>query len=270
MDRLSKPFFSGPQRLRAIGRGRPGCPAGGGRVCDASHQDEPNRGALQRSETGGCIQSVIHWCFQSNDACETGRARRRRAWLRWKLVATGIFGRVDRARLSAPFLQATDFYKGFAHQSEHAECIQTLRRSNRSNRRRPLQKRHHLLGFRRGLTTEDATKNMVEGFEENRRLRGREESHALPRNAQFPCQHHDEGASGLFLRRFRPRGRDLQAGRLGAGELLFDIYHVQIMHGDLIAPHPPSTILTSPIITPRAILVATKSTIRRRSITPAS
>ena len=59
--------------------------------------------------------------------------------------------------------------------------------------------------------------------------------------------------------------------RVGSDRLkiLFDIYHVQIMQGDVIV-RLKNTRTTSPTTTPPAIPAATRSTTRRRSTIPAS
>ena len=89
-------------------------------------------------------------------------------------------------------------------------------------------------GMRRGMPDDVGLENTVTGAETSDRPGRAEEGEPLPGGAQQPGERGDERPSRLHVRQGGMGRRGLQANRSERMKILFDIYHVQIMQGDII------------------------------------
>ena len=161
---------------------------------------------------------------------------RRSACIRVELSIPKHWPMLKELGLTCAIAGSHGFAKGFAHKEEWDECSRKLRERIEQCAARGVERVITFSGFRRGLTDEEGIANMVAGSEENRPVRRGKESHALPRDAELARGHADERAPGLLLRLHRAHRGNLQSrSAASAMKVLFDLYHVQIMHGDVIA-----------------------------------
>ncbi|HTA31080.1 MAG TPA: TIM barrel protein, partial [Candidatus Cybelea sp.] len=197
--------------------------------------DEPKPAELYKVRHGRIQQSVIHWCFDPMTPPELAGHAADLGMASVELVAPEHWPELTRRGLVCAISPSHGFNKGFAHPSEHDECIQTLRRSIDNTSAAGFKNVITFSGFRRGLTTEDATKNMVEGL---KKIAGYAEQKnvtlclemlnsrvniTMKGHPDYFCDDIDHAVEIC---------RQVGSERV---KLLFDIYHVQIMHGDLIA-----------------------------------
>src|SRR5687767_12634751 len=126
------------------------------------------------------------------------------------------------------------FAKGFAHTEEHEECIASLRKSIDACVAHGVQSVITFSGFTRGIDPATARKNMIDGlkkilpYTEEKKVTLCLEmlNSRVPENMKghpdYWCDHID---SALDI------CRAISSERM---KMLFDIYHVQIMDGDVI------------------------------------
>jgi hydroxypyruvate isomerase len=126
------------------------------------------------------------------------------------------------------------FARGFAHREEHEECIASLRRSIDATAAAGWPGVITFSGFRRGISDEEGTKNMVEGL---KKIVGYAEEKKVTLclemlNSRVNIEM--KGHPDYFcddIDRTVDICRRISSERM---KVLFDIYHVQIMHGDVI------------------------------------
>jgi hydroxypyruvate isomerase len=126
------------------------------------------------------------------------------------------------------------FAKGFAHKQEHAECLANLRESIDATSDAGFKSVITFSGFRRGIDIDEGQKNMVEGLKQ---IVGHAEKKKVTLclemlNSRVDVEmkgHPDYFCDSIEL------AVDV-CKRIGSPrmKILFDIYHVQIMQGDVI------------------------------------
>jgi len=197
--------------------------------------EEPKPTELYKVRHGRIQQSVIHWCFDPMKAPELAGHAADLGMASVELVAPEFWPELTQRGLVCAISPSHGFSKGFAHPSEHEECIRVLRKSIDQTADAGFNNVITFSGFRRGLTTEDGTKNMVEGL---KKIAGYAEQKkvtlclemlnsrvniTMKGHPDYFCDDIDHAVEIC---------RQVGSERV---KLLFDIYHVQIMHGDLIS-----------------------------------
>jgi hydroxypyruvate isomerase len=190
---------------------------------------------LYKVRHGRIQQSVIHWCFDPMTAPELAGHAADLGMASAELVAPQFWPELTRRGLVCAISPSHGFSKGFAHPSEHEECIQVLRQSIDQTAAAGFKNVITFSGFRRGLTTEDATKNMVEGL---KKITGYAEEKKVTLCLEMLNSRVNinmKGHPDYFCDDFDHAVEICRQVGSERMKLLFDIYHVQIMHGDLIA-----------------------------------
>ena len=136
--------------------------------------------------------------------------------------------------LSCAIAGSHGFSKGFAHVEEHDECIARLRQSIDACVTHGVERVITFSGFRRGLDDTTARKNMIEGLkkilpyaEEKKvtlclEMLNSKVTEEMKGHPDYWCDH-----IGKALDICQTIGSERM-------KILFDLYHVQIMDGDLI------------------------------------
>jgi hydroxypyruvate isomerase len=126
------------------------------------------------------------------------------------------------------------FAKGFAHKEEHEECLATLRKRIDESADAGFPNVITFSGFRRGISDDDGMRNMVDGLKQ---IVGHAEKRKVTLclemlNSRVNIEM--KGHPDYFCDKIE-RAVDV-CKQVGSERLkvLFDIYHVQIMEGDLI------------------------------------
>ena len=126
------------------------------------------------------------------------------------------------------------FSKGFAHVEEHAECLAKLRQSIDACAAHGVERVITFSGFRRGLDDDTARRNMIHGLkqilpyaEEKKvtlclEMLNSKVTEEMKGHPDYWCDH-----IGKALDICQTIGSERM-------KILFDLYHVQIMDGDLI------------------------------------
>ena len=179
-------------------------------------------------------QSVVHWCFRPMSVEELAVASAKMGIKSVELVGPEHWATLKKHGLTCAISGSHGFAKGFAHTEEHAECITKLRQSIDATADAGFPSVITFSGFRRGLSDEVAMENMVVGL---KKIVGHAEKRKVTLclemlNSRVDIEmkgHPDYWCDKIEL------GVEV-CKRVGSERLkmLFDIYHVQIMQGDVI------------------------------------
>ena len=187
-----------------------------------------------RVKHGRIRQSVVPWCFNPMTVPELAKHAAAMGLKSVELSQPQFWPALKELGLTCAIAGSHGFAKGFAHVEEHAECIATLRKRIDECVAFGVERVITFSGFRRGLSDEVGMKNMVDGL---KKIAGYAEEKKVTlclemlnsRDAANMKGHPDYFCDDIH--RSAEICRHVGSERM---KLLFDIYHVQIMHGDVI------------------------------------
>jgi len=187
-----------------------------------------------RVKHGRITQSVVAWCFNPMPVPELARHAAALGLKSVELCDPKFWPELKAAGLTCAIAGSHGFTKGFAHVEEHDECVALLRTRIDQCAAAGVERVITFSGFRRGLSDEVATKNMLDGL---KKIVGYAEKKKVTLCLEMLNSRVNETMKGhpdYFcddVERTVEICRQIGSERM---KLLFDIYHVQIMHGDLI------------------------------------
>lgn len=126
------------------------------------------------------------------------------------------------------------FAKGFAHKEEHAQCLEILRKSIDASAEVGFPNVITFSGFRRGISDELGLSNMVDGLKQ---IVGYAEKKKVTVCLEMLNSRVDlemRGHPDYFCDKIEMAVEICKQISSERMKVLFDIYHVQIMEGDLI------------------------------------
>lgn len=188
---------------------------------------------LYRIRNGRIQQSVIPWCFKLS-APELIDLSARIGLKSVELIGPEHWPALKAKGLTCAIAGSHGFAKGFAHKEEHEQCLATLRKNIELCANAGMPSIITFSGFRRGLSDEEGTRNMVDGL---KKIAGFAEEKKVTvclemLNSRVDVQM--KGHPDYFCDNIEKSVdicRQVGSERV---KVLFDIYHVQIMHGDVI------------------------------------
>ena len=190
--------------------------------------------ASYRAKNGRIQQSVIHWCFKPMTPQELADNAAAMGLKSVELVSPEFWPKLKELGLVCAIAPSHGFVKGFAHREEHEECLKILRQRIDECAAAGFPSVITFSGFRRGISDEDGMKNMVAGLKQ---IAGQAEKKkvnvcievlnsrvnvTMKGHPDYFCDHLETGVEVC---------KQVGSERV---KLLFDIYHIQIMEGDLI------------------------------------
>lgn len=198
----------------------------------------PRFGRAENSEykiTKGRInQSVVPWCFRPMPVEELAGHAARMGLKSVELIQTEHWPMLKKLGLTCAISSSHGFAKGFAQKEQHEECVKVLRERIDACAGAGVPSVITFSGFRRGLTDEDANRNMIEGL---KKIVGYAEQKKVTLclemlNSRVNIEM--KGHPDYFCDDI-DKTVDI-CRRIGSERMkvLFDIYHVQIMNGDII------------------------------------
>src|ERR1051325_8440200 len=199
-------------------------------IADAN--DEPQ---LYVAKNGRIQQSVIHWCFKPMPADELAGHAARMGMKSVELVAPESWATLKKLGLICAISSSHGFTKGFAHKEEHAECLATLRKNIDLTSEAGFPNIITFSGFRRGISDQQGMKNMVDGLKQ---IVGHAEKKKVTvclemLNSRVNIEM--KGHPDYFCDKIEMAVEICKRVGSERMKVLFDIYHVQIMEGDIIA-----------------------------------
>jgi hydroxypyruvate isomerase len=183
---------------------------------------------------GRINQSVVPWCFRPmtlEELCDHSVALGLRSV---ELVTPDKFPVLRQRGLVCALTSSHGFAKGFAHTEEHVECLRILRERIDATAAAGFPAVITFSGFRRGLSDEVAMRNMVDGL---KKIAGHAEQKGVTLCLEMLNSRVAEEMKGHPDYFCDDIDRSVEICRRVGSErvkVLFDIYHVQIMHGDVI------------------------------------
>ena len=187
-----------------------------------------------RIRHGRVRQSVVPWCFRPiTDAELIGHAHRM-GMASVELIDPKYWPDLKERGMTCAISGSHGFAKGFAHTEEHEECLTTLRQRIDLCAAAGVPSVITFSGFRRELSTEDGFKNMVDGL---KRIAGYAEKNKVTVCLEMLNSRVTENMKGHPDYFCDDIDQSIDIVKQVASErvkVLFDIYHVQIMNGDVI------------------------------------
>lgn len=194
----------------------------------------PENRELYRAKNGRINQSVIYWCFKPMPVPELATNAARMGLKSVELVGPEFWPMLKENGLTCAIAPSHGFAKGFAQRGEHAECLSVLRQRIDDCAAAGVRNVITFSGYRKGVSDEEGMKNMVEGLKQ---IVGHAEKKKVTLCLEvLNSRVHKEmrGHPDYFCDHLEPGielCRQIGSERM---KILFDIYHIQIMEGDLI------------------------------------
>jgi hydroxypyruvate isomerase len=185
-------------------------------------------------KNGRIQQSVVPWCFNPMPVPELARHAAALGLKSVELCDPQHWPLLKELGLTCAIAGSHGFAKGFAHREEWAECHKALRSRIDQCAEAGVERVITFSGFRRGLSDDEGITNMVAGLKE---IVGFAEQKKVTLCVEMLNSRVDvqmKGHPDYFcddIERTVEICRQIGSERC---KVLFDLYHVQIMHGDVI------------------------------------
>ena len=190
---------------------------------------------LFRVKNGRIKQSVVPWCFNPMPPDELVHHAADLGLASVELIDPKYWPLIKERGLTMAIASSHGFAKGFAQRDEWDECHAKLRERIEQCAAAGFERVITFSGFRRGLSDEEGTANMIAGLKEI--LPFAEEKKVtlciemLNSRVNITMKGHPDYFCDS-MERTVDICRQIGSPRC---KVLFDIYHVQIMHGDVVS-----------------------------------
>jgi hydroxypyruvate isomerase len=185
-------------------------------------------------KNGRIKQSVVPWCFNPMPVEELARHSAAIGLKSVELCDPKVWPLLKELGMTCAIAGSHGFAKGFAQKDQWAECHAKLRERIEQCATLGVQRVITFSGFRRGISDEDGIRNMVAGLKE---IVGFAEEKKVTLCIEMLNSRVDiqmKGHPDYFcdsMERTVEICKQIGSPRC---KVLFDLYHVQIMHGDVI------------------------------------
>lgn len=190
--------------------------------------------APYRVKNGRIKQSVVPWCFNPMPPEELIKHSAALGLASVELIDPKHWPLINSSGMTIAIAGSHGFAKGFAHQEEWAECHAKLRSRIEECAAAGVERVITFSGFRRGISDEEGHKNMVAGLKE---IVGFAEEKKVTLCIEMLNSRVDiqmKGHPDYFCDSMERTVDICKAIGSERCKVLFDLYHVQIMHGDVI------------------------------------
>jgi hydroxypyruvate isomerase len=184
---------------------------------------------------GRLKQSVVPWCFNPMTVEELAKHSAAMGLKSVELCDPKHWPMLKELGMTCAIAGSHGFAKGFAHKEEWAECHKALRSRIEQCAAAGVERVITFSGFRRGLSDEEGIKNMVAGLKE---IAGFAEEKKVTLCVEMLNSRVDiqmKGHPDYFCDSMERTVEICKQVGSPRCKVLFDLYHVQIMHGDVIA-----------------------------------
>lgn len=187
-----------------------------------------------RIRHGRIQQSVVPWCFNPMTVPELARHAAAMGLKSVELCDPKFWPELKKLGLTCAISGSHGFAKGFARTEEHAECLAILRRRIEECAAAGVERIITFSGFRKGISDEAGLRNMVDGLKQIVGFAEEKKVTLCLEMLNSRVAVNMKGHPDYFCDDIE---RSVEVcKRIGSERMkvLFDIYHVQIMHGDII------------------------------------
>ena len=184
---------------------------------------------------GRINQSVAWWCFKPMSVEDLALNAAKIGLKSVELLTPENFSTVKKHGLICAMVSSHGFAKGFAQRDQHEECLQNLRERIDATAAAGFPNVITFSGYRKGLSDEVATKNMIDGLKQIVGYAEKKKVTLCLEMLNSKVHIEMKGHPDYFcddMERSIDICRQIGSQRM---KVLFDIYHVQIMHGDIIS-----------------------------------
>ncbi len=191
--------------------------------------------AAVATKNGRIKQSVVPWCFNPMPPEELAQHAAALGLASVELIDPRHWPLLKSLGLTCALAGSHGFAKGFAHPEEHEECVKTLHDRIVECAAAGVPSVITFSGFRRGLSTEEGQASMIAGLKKIVPFAEEKGVTICLEMLNSRVATNMKGHPDYFcddMERSVEICRAIGSARM---KVLFDIYHVQIMHGDVIA-----------------------------------
>jgi hydroxypyruvate isomerase len=191
-------------------------------------------GAPYRIKHGRIRQSVVPWCFNPMTVPELARHSAAMGLQSVELCDPKFWPELKQLGLTVAIAGSHGFARGFANVEQHEECLTILRKRIDECAAAGVERVITFSGFRKGISDEAGMKNMVDGL---KKIVGYAEQKRVTLCLEMLNSRVAENMKGHPDYFCDDIERSVEVCRRIGSErmkVLFDLYHVQIMHGDLV------------------------------------
>jgi len=184
---------------------------------------------------GRINQSVVHWCFEPMPLEELARAAAALGMKSVEIVAPKDWPILKKYGLICACTPSHTFVRGLNHTQYHAECIEKLTAAIDATATAGFPNVITFSGMREGLSDEEGIKNTIAGLKEVLPLAEKKGVNLViePLNTRVDVEM--KGHPGYQCDRVEWAVEVCEKIGSPRMKILFDIYHTQIMQGDVIS-----------------------------------
>jgi len=203
-------------------------------VLTASKVRAAEGGDFYVARNGRINQSFVTWTFRPLTIPELAKLAVKFGVKSIELVGPEHWPMLKELGLKCALAGSHGFAKGFAQPDQHAECLKVLEQRIEQCAAQGVPSVITFSGFRKGLTIDDATKNTIAGLKKIAPIAEKHKVTVALEMLNSKVNVEMKGHPDYFCDDMDLSIRILQAVSSPYVKVLFDIYHVQIMHGDVI------------------------------------
>ena len=187
------------------------------------------------AKNGRINQSFVTWNFRPLTIPDLAKLAVKFGVKSIELVGPEHWPMLKELGLKCAIAGSHGFAKGFAQPDQHAECLKVLEQRIEQCAAHGVPTVISFSGFRKGLTMDDATKNTIAGLKKIAPFAEKHKVTVALEMLNSKVNVEMKGHPDYFCDDMDLSVRILKEVSSPYVKVLFDIYHVQIMHGDVIS-----------------------------------
>ncbi len=187
------------------------------------------------AKNGRINQSLVTWNFRPLTIPELAKLSVKFGVKSVELIGPEHWPMLKELGLKCAIAGSHGFAKGFAQPEQHAECLKVLEQRIEQCAAHGVPSVISFSGFRKGLTVDDATKNTIVGLKKIAPFAEKHKVTVALEMLNSKVNVEMKGHPDYFCDNMDVSVDILKAVGSPYVKVLFDIYHVQIMHGDVIS-----------------------------------
>ena len=180
-------------------------------------------------------QSVVPWCFKPMPPEELIGHSQKLGLKSVELIDPKYWPELQKRGMTCAICGSHGFAKGLANADEQAECLKMLEERIELCAKNAVPSIITFSGMKKGAPDEVMRKNMVEGLKKIARVAEAKKVTVCPEMLNTKVAVEMKGHPGYWFNDMDEAIRIVKEVGSERVKVLFDIYHVQIMHGDVIA-----------------------------------
>lgn len=192
-------------------------------------------GAEKGVVRGRIKQSVVPWCFNPMPVPDLARHAARLGLKSVELTDPSHWPLLKELGLTCAIAGSNGFSKGFAHREEWDECLAALRPRIDECAAAGIERVITFSGFRRELPDEEGMANMVAGLKQIAPWAEKKKVVVCLEMLNSRVDEKMKGHPDYFCDSMESCVEICRQVGSAYVRILFDLYHVQIMHGDVIS-----------------------------------